>query len=398
MYKLCDRLSGKYIIFAQIKGKYYLWGDASCFLPVNYTFSDGFSASCFDKLVADFCGYEVSPVSKEIKYSGELFNQMPYNTTMYDEIKALVSNQYLDIEAKKYVRIKLDVKQNSSQEHINSVLKDTLILAQNTAKEFSKYYDFACPLTAGYDSRMMFAVLESIGKVKYTYTMNHKNFDENTPDIAIPKKITADKGVTHIIQDDIPAPQEIKEFIESVAGEWTTHLTIDNANTTKTIVKDDVMCSGQIIDQIGKHSTAKAIPDFAVSGWYAQMKFVNKSRYYRTETKKQIKEWKKEKETYIGDLLGWESRICRWATLNEMIYSLVGLNTLNFLNCREIFLKYISLPIKFRENKGIHKYYLKQIDDSLLSYRFNKPVNIPWYKKNWIYRYLYLAKNFYKKK
>lgn len=372
LYRLCDRFSGKHIIMLEIDGKYYLWGDASCYLPVNYTFANGnFCAGCTDKMVADYLGFDISPISKEIKYSGKSYMQLPYNITMYDEIKALLANQYLDIDAEKYIRIKLDVKRNSSKEHIDSVLKNTYELTQNTAKEYCEYYDFACPLTAGYDSRVVFAVMESIGKLRYAYTMKHKNFTDKTPDIAIPKKITSDREIPYIIKEDIETPEDIKKFVFDFLGDWTSEIMIDYAYTSKSIVKDDSILSGQIIEQLGNHSVVKGIPDCFVNARLAQLKVMNKSPYYKEETKKHIKEWKNAGEKYFGDLLAWESRVSRWATQNEMLYSLIGLNILNFFNCRELILQYISLPIKFRVNRGVHNYFYKTADSGLLNYQFN---------------------------
>ena len=53
-------------------------------------------------MVADICGYDYSKKSIDIRNSSVFEEEaLPYNWTMYDEVKALLPNHYLDINKKR---------------------------------------------------------------------------------------------------------------------------------------------------------------------------------------------------------------------------------------------------------------------------------------------------------
>lgn len=364
--------AGKYIIFYRTGDKVLFFGDASCSLQLNYSFiGDTVYASSVDYLLGTHCGYNISNYSMEIRNSANYSHPMPYNLTMFDNIKALLPDHYLDITLKSAVRVKIKVPSGTGSKELVSLSKTYI---ENITAEYQKYYPLICPLTGGNDSKLVFAFMKNSGKSFNCYTFYHKGFTPQTPDVAIPPQICSDYSIRHFFVNDIEMSNEYKESLEAFIGPYHSQSTINMAATYLSSFSDYALVSGDIIDQIGKSLLGNNIPVFFASPSYFCCKLHNTSALCKRELASYLESIRNSGQwNYVFDLFGLESRCGRWAAQTGMIYSMCSINVLNIFNCRDVITAWISIPRKLRIRKFIHKSILEQLDPNLLSYPTNSP-------------------------
>lgn len=390
LFNICNRFAGKYIIMYRHQDELFIWGDATCSIQINYSFyKEDICVSSVDNLVALYFGFEVSDYSKMIREGSDLSQPLPNDLTMFDDVKALLPNHYLDISNKKAERIKLNVRQTTSNEKINLILNNTIDLVSNIVKEYNQEYSLVCPLTSGYDSRVVFSFLRDVVTDLQCYTFQHAGFTKETGDIWVAEKICETFSNKHTIIEDMVAPASFTEELKKIIGNYHSNYTIDLAYTYNSAFYGKALLNGDIIDQIGKSLLGNTIPTFLANAFYFQCKIHNHSVLSRKELNEYLHTVKYNNEfNYIFDLFAMENRCGRWASQGQMIYSICGINSLNIFNCRELILQWIALPRKLRTKKIIHNAVFSARDKKLMNIPFNPDEKYAILKNNWLLFYL----------
>ena len=386
-----NRFAGKYVILFKSYSEIYVWGDATCSVPINYTCAAfDLCISSSDNLIAKNNGFPVSEYSKKIRLGSDLSQALPWNMTMYDEIKALLPNHYLSLSSRNVTRVSFEASINTNKTNISNTLSQTLFTVTNIAKEYTQYYNLSCPLTSGFDSRVVYAILSDVLGNFDCYTFRHANFSPNEGDIVIPAEICKHYNRKHIIIDDIEAPDDYIHSIKEVLGDYIPNRLINIAYTYNSELSEYAQINGDIIDQIGKSLIGNNIPTGLASSAFFQCKIHNKEISSRSEIKKHIDSMMTAgKKENIFDLFAMENRCGRWASQTSMIYSACGITSLNFFNCRELILLWSSIPRKARTQKQIHHYLFNELDPSLLNFSFNPGSKLNRIiKENWLAFYL----------
>ena len=232
LFYACGRFAGKYVILVEENDKIYLWGDATCTLQVNYAFlKENVCVSFSDKITAKAFELGESEIAKDIRKKGANNHPLPYELTMYNGVRALLPNHYLDLNARKSVRINLKIPTGQAPTSVDDVVDSTLKLILNTAREYGKYYSFACAVTSGNDSRVVYAVLSKLGLDQERFTFRHKGFTDATGDIAVPHQFICADGKNHLIIDDMVAPEGFGERVREFLGNWQSPFFINLAYT-----------------------------------------------------------------------------------------------------------------------------------------------------------------------
>ncbi len=389
-FNTCNRFAGKYIIVYCYRDELFIWGDATCSIQINYSFyKEDICISSADNLVALYFGFEVSDYSKKIREGSDLSQPLPNDLTMFDDVKALLPNHYLDISNKKVERIQLNVRPISSNEKINLILNNTIDLVSNIVKEYNQEYSLVCPLTSGYDSRVVFSFLRNVVTELQCYTFKHTGFTKKTGDMWVPKKICKTFSNSHTIIQDMAAPASFTEELKKIIGNYHSNYTINLAYTYNSAFYGKALLNGDIIDQIGKSLLGNAIPTFLANASYFQCKIHNCSVLSKKEISEYLHTVKHNNEfNYIFDLFAMENRCGRWASQGGMIYSICGINSLNMFNCRELILQWIALPRKLRTKKIIHNAIFSARDEKLMDIPFNPDDTYAILKNNWVLFYL----------
>ena len=386
LFHLCERFAGKYVMLIEEAGQAYLWGDATCSIQMNYAFQpDAFCISFAEKITASVFGFELSNEAKDIRAKGSNNQPLPFNLTMYDEVKALLPNHYLDIKKQKSVRVKLRYPNTKTSANVDAIIEKALTMAQNTAREYGKYYRFACPVTSGYDSRVVYAILSRLGLDQERYTYSHKGFTDATADIAIPHRFLSDEGKSHTVVADMEAPDSFRNEIKEMLGDWQSDFSINLAYTHQQCFPNLALSTGDIMGQIGQSHVANTVPNRLITASFMQCKLHTNSPYAKQYIRTQIKGMKEHEDIELLYLLmDWECRLGRWTTQVALIYAFFGISSLNIFNNSE-YIQLLSLvPRKIRVRQMVHRRMLEKISPNLLQYPFNPEERHGWVKKNWV--------------
>lgn len=389
LFPSCDRLAGKYVILVENGESAYVWGDATCSLQLNYSLIDDEGEQCIassDMFVALKYGYKVSKLSTKIREKSSLLQPLPFNLTMFDEVKALLPNHYLCLGSNRYsIRIKLNKENTEKENKVEDLINRTATLVENIAKQYGEYYALSCPVTSGYDSRVVYAIQDYLGLDKIRYTFFHRGFTNDTGDIEIPRRFISDSGKEYSIIKDMIAPEDFKSQVRNFLGGWQDVSTIDLAYTYIRNVGDKALVNGNIIGQTGQSYVTNVVPNKLITPRFMQCKIHNYSDSALLLLGKYSEEIRSTGEcNKVADLFEWESRLGRWAPQADLVYSFCGIASLNFFNCREIILSFIKVPRRDRVHKKIHKKYLNLFNPELLKYPFNPDERFGWIKNSWI--------------
>jgi len=368
------RFAGKYVLIYEENCNLYIIGDATCSIPVNYCVNDQFAVSSSSELIAARFGFCHSHEYLEIRRASDVSQALPYNITLYKEVEQLLPNHYFDVSKRRSFRFTLNSCGNLS---IGDAARMTAELIHNITKEYANRCKLICPLTSGKDSRVVLAFLRRHVNDLICYTIKHRKFRSDEPDLVIPKEIARKLGIEYKQVEDSEVPENIIESFDGLFGkDLYSKYTLMNAYTIKENFKDFAIVNGDIIGQIGKSSLHRNIPDKWASTSYFMCKLHNNSKKAKVYLKKWYKNAKCADDVSMMDKFSWEIRLGRWAGQENAIYNILGVLYLNIFNCRDIIIAWTQTDRKLRKNSGLHKGILSIVDSELLDIPFGSDRNL----------------------
>jgi len=256
------KLAGRFAIISQLITDLIVLPDPSCSIHVAYICDKNheLKLSSNPKLIADYDGLQESELSSQIKPQAEEMHPLPYDLTMYDEIKFVIPNHYLDCRERKMIRYyPLDEVANVSSERAAQI---SVSLLENMVKGYATRTNLSIPLTAGIDSRTVMAVCRNLIKEIPLYTFNHKRFTENTPDIVIPKEITSRFNLAYYCMTDLELPKEVSNIYKNELGSsMNTSIAINSYTYFKSKISEYTFLTGDVIPLV-KSSLAETFPNY----------------------------------------------------------------------------------------------------------------------------------------
>lgn len=364
------QLGGKYVIFYAENEKCFCVGDATCSVPVFYTTGTSrFVCAFSQKLISDHLSLKPDPKLLKIRKSGNLNQAMPYDVTIFKEIKQLVPNHCLDMVCERSVRF---VNENKRQKKLSArqAAKITLPMIAKIADFYSSKFKLRCPLTAGRDSRVVLSFLKSTP----TYTVWQPRFEKDNQDWVIPPRLANLCGVEHSELTSVDLTDKDRVRAEWLFGE--NNYSVDVYRLALTLEKyypNEAVIEGDIIGQVGKCSLHRDIPSFLASSAYFRCKLHN----YSKESKILLKEWLKEiknanEKVNVFDLFSVENRLGRWSAQTHIVHNMTGRFYFNIFNSRSIIYAFSAVDRKKRKNSEIHIEFIKNNFPILLSVPFEK--------------------------
>lgn len=350
-------LVGRYVIVAEIEDGLYILPDATGTVPVNYYVAEGhFAVSSNLALLRDLFNLTISNQAEAIQ-KGALEQQhpMPNNLTVYQQVKNVLPNHYLDIQAqasKRFFPI-----QKLAETSVDSAVNQTSEIVGNILKKVLENEKVAIPLTSGFDSRLILSFFKDYTDDIVAYTFAHENFDSNTADIVVPTALSEkfDFAYKVLPRKTLDASQ-LSQAANDLAGMQNDRI-IENAYTlAMSEFNDRSFIPGDIIP-LAKSNFGQNLPDGLASISY----LVTKSHNYSSENKQAIQNWKDELKPYLSssnvsiyDLFFWENRWGRWFTNNAQNYDYFS-NPLYIFNNRYLIELWLGVPRKLRSKKAVHK-------------------------------------------
>ena len=382
-WNFCDRLAGKYVICYLHQSHMYVWGDATCSIPLNYGKNDGIICiSPFDKMTAATIGVQPDEHLVQLRQSADPSQAMPYDWTPYKNVKALFPNRILDLQTMKATRMRIpvDFRKGNTEE----IIQRTLDLCKTIGKAYAEEYDLVCPLTAGYDSRAVLAIMRQVIPDIPCFTIKLQGLDEHSSDVSVPRQICNALNQPYQLDEAFTPSDALIKSIEMYAGLVNARDRIVEALIFQSAHQGKARLHGDIIGQIGKSSVMNNVPKTLITPSFLQCKCHNTDSLTKSAFSAYIQEIQANGDgSWIGDLFSWENRCGRWAGQEEALYALCGMISLNIFNCREVILQWIRIPRKNRKQSCVHKEMIAETEPGLLDIPFNQGSKLDVLKKYW---------------
>jgi len=365
--------AGRYLIFSgNNKGLRYVLTDPTVSIPINYTF-DGkeYMLSSHAKYIADNYGYKPSEVAINIKNQAEQQQPLPYNMTMFGEIKTLIPNHFLNINDQKMVRFFPVRLLNKTS--MDTAVNETIEKSKNIIKGYFNTRKISLPITSGVDSRALLSLMKDQADDLKMYTYYHDEFTEETGDIKIPKELSKKNGIDYHTLPIKEMPRALDhEITEELAG-IENHRILNNGYTySESMLSGYSPAQGDIIS-LAKSPFGKDLPE----SWATLNYFITKTHNYSTEIKGYVKSWMKDTEQYardnqvsMYDLYNWEYRLGRWLPNNIKNYDYF-IDPIYIFNCRYLTELWVSIPKNERTKRSLHLEIMKKEWPELLSIPLN---------------------------
>ena len=141
------KLGGKYIIIFQFQHNYGCICDATSSLPLFYTFQNGemYCASSY-KILADRFQLTPNKGLQKIRNCSDISQAMPYDITIYGEIRQLLPNHVLSLTENKAFRF-VNISGSSDVLTSEMAAEQTLPYIMNLAKYYASITKINCPIT-----------------------------------------------------------------------------------------------------------------------------------------------------------------------------------------------------------------------------------------------------------
>lgn len=370
------KLGGKYLILYREGEQYFLLGDATTSIPIFYNTSRPFACSSNSQYLVKQYGYSPDPELQKIRDSGEISQAMPYDVTRYREIKQLLPNHYLFVNAQSARRF---VNADKPQRVLpaEEAARITAPMIDAIGRFYQSRFSVYCPITSGRDSRVVLAFLAQREAVP-CYTIRHPEHHGEEQDLVIPKQLCEKCQVPYTQIQDVMVSEELKGSMDRLLGESQySQRTLRIARTIQTYYGSGAVVNGDIIGQVGKCSLHRDIPlRFATPGYF-RCKLHNYSSGAKTELGNWLEEIKASGECVNAfDLFSIENRMARWAGQENLIYNSIGQLYINMFNSRSILYTWTAVDRKERKGSAIHISLIRQKKPELLAVPFESDENI----------------------
>ena len=313
---------------------------------------------------------------------------LPGDLTLIEDVWQLLPNHYYDSEKQGGVRFDTRDKRFAKAMPVEQCVAFTLPLLLNITKQIKKDFQIHCPITGGWDSRIVLALLKQEQEQVSAdyYTLRHQMDPLKDADLCVPRQMAEDYGLTYKVIEDLRAPDELAADFDLIFGENTySKYFLSLAYTLQQNLNGGAILNGDIVGQIGKASLHRNVPASLFGPRYYCCKLHN----YSAGAYSVMKQWKEQAYSVssareVCDLFTEEMRLGRWAAAENLIYSTLGLVWINLFNCKKIICSWEMVARKERMSSLIHKGYLKQLDGSLLHYGVNasEPKLYAFFKRN----------------
>ncbi|SFC11094.1 hypothetical protein SAMN04488102_10385 [Alkalibacterium subtropicum] len=349
-------LAGRYVILFRVKEELWVLPDATSSVPVYYTVTGHETVvASSQKRIADVLGFELSASAVKIKASAEEQQSLPYDSAMYDEMKAVIPNHYLNVNEQRAVRHFPSYKMQ--EKTVEEVALETIHLTQNVVDNYMAERELIIPLTAGKDSRLVLSFFRKYQDRIKLYTFNHHPESPEPDDIRIPKQLTEKLGLTYrVFPREQLEESDYKHYQTMFSGTQNKRI-LENALTLKkSEYRDQSFVTGDIIPLV-KSNFGRKLPEKLATPSY----LVTKTHNYSKENKARITEWLNEvkgsaheNQVSLYDLFFWEMRLGRWLPNNMANYDTMSDPVLIFNN-RHLIESWSAIPRAKRVDTAIHE-------------------------------------------
>ncbi len=391
--KLTDKIestykyAGRFIIICIKNNEIFLFHDASASRKIYHTtnLEKNWCAS-LPQIIAKYCNIEKTNNQEVLDfYNSRVFFAHRkidvLNNTIFDNIKQLLPNHYLDLKKGRPIRY-WPVNANdliSLEEGLERGSK----MIRGIVESYAGRYKLMLAVTSGNDTRLMLAASKNIVDDVYIYINKNPDIDENHRDLRVGSKIIKKLGLKYnILEYSNDVDEDFREiFLENniFASEELIGL-IYNIYYLK--FPDRVNMPGNFSD-ISRNffSTHKKniTPELLSKLWsYGDNKYVI-GQYYTWFN--EMYPLAKKLNYNILDLFNWEERNGNWYTKTQVDKDIAQEELIPF-NSRLLMSIFLAVPKKYRD-LDTNIFYR-----SLVKKLWPEAMAIPMYPKSYLKFYL----------
>jgi hypothetical protein len=397
------KYAGRFVLFFILNESVYVFHDSGASRKIYYTVGME-SMWCGSKphVIAKYSGINKTSDKTVLDfYNSDDFklheNADVYTNTIYDNIKHLPANFYLDIQMgkafrywpnKKLIETSLDQGVERGAKMLSGILKS-----------INFRYNLMIPVTAGFDSRLILAATKEIKNDPYFYILKNRDMSDSHQDITIPSRLLSKQGLTlNIIEYSNDVDKEFREIYfknDEFANEKFLPIIY---NVFYKRFQDKINLPG-LLSGISRNYFDTYKKNITADILVKRFKYENNKLAYNS-----FKEWidgvqeiAYELKYDIGDLFNWEENN---GNLHTKVQSNKDIAQDEFapFNCRNLLITFLSVPKKYRNRYTniFYKAMIKYMWPELLSEPFNPNLwkyyyatklrlywTLRWLKKGW---------------
>lgn len=319
-------LSGRFVLIIHWDGRTIVLNDACSLRSVYYFRKDSsLIVASQVKLIGRFIHLEsnknyASLLNSSYYKTCEEF-YLPPSSQLYENVERLLPNHFLDLNLvtqHRYWPFKEIVEVDS-----DFAVTASAAILKNLMATISKKFNIAFPLTAGYDSRTIFAASKDNAQNFYYYTLQFRKLNKTSDDIKIPLKMVKTYDLKHDIidcqMDTDPGFWDIyRQGIDLPHADWAKIAYGASRIFPQNYISIKGACS-EIVKQwyqkrINKNSVL--VPDRLVRlepGWN-ELPFVQVDVGKWIEQNQQIA---KDFNIELLDMFVWEVKVASWQSQNQ---------------------------------------------------------------------------------
>ena len=375
---------GRWILIADDNKEIRLFNDAVGYRQIFYTdlsFCDELWCASQPGIVADLLNFQMGHDSLEFLYSNKSRSNWQYwwpgTTSPYREIKHLLPNHYIDLQTGVNYRYwpKKPIDRLSLEEAVD---KNSNIL-RGLMQSASNRFDLALSITSGRDTRVILAASKDISDKLYCFTMLYWDLNEDSPDVAIPRRLLSKLGLKHnIIRCPSYMERDFKKLYErnvSTAREIYGTIAQGLYNSypqDKVCLKGNAIPIGKCIGRErlrnrGKPSGVKVTADDLA--WLATM---DKLPFAIKSCEKWLAELNEIYNIDVLDLFWWENKEPNWQAMSQLEWDIVQEVLVPF-NCRSFLSNMLAVDPKYR--KGPEFKFHQALITNMWPELLHEPVN-----------------------
>lgn len=391
LFEALAMLGGRYLLL--VAGKdLRLVGDANGSLQVFHASVSGttWCAAQADLLAEEF-GFEEDPearayIERSVRELGEY--SWPAVATLYPDVSRLLPNHYLDLRAGTVRRYWPTAP--LTPRSIDAVKADIARRLTGMMQAAANRFDLSMGVSAGLDSRLMFAASRSVKDRIVYYTGQNAERGKNHPDVRIPRAMLAAAGVEHhLIEADAEVdPEFAAVYKASVPFANKKRIRGLQAQYRRYELKR-VAVLGNISENV-RSFYRSGMPDLPTRGFTAQTFAERRGLGDYPFRIRAVQRYLDELDTcnthgydYL-DILMWEHGSGIWFAQNTTEFVCAWQDVFLPFNCRALLLDMLSTPMATRMTpaKELYAAVAREMWPEVLAYPINPLTPQKWFMEH----------------
>jgi len=378
------RLGGRWILILRNNDQKFLFIDALGMRQVFYTdpaHTQSVWAFSHPKLAERTLGLTMDDTAQRYMDSyvwrSDPEYRWPVASTPYREVRRLLPNHYLDLNTGACHRYWPD--RPLGRRRLEDAIEEISVLMRGLLKAAAHRFDLAIAVTAGIDSRLVWAACKEIRQNVSFITLRKARDPDNYADFDIPARLASNLGLDHtVIKASGMASAEFSGAFKENVFLAHDHYAADAEAILKQFSRAKVVITGSG-GETARCYYGSRIPGYRrITPEYLAILDVRGSEF----ALQHYRGWLEQLgETYgldVLDLFYWENRTA-WLAMTALEFDIAWRDNITPFNCRDVLTTMLAVNERYREppDYQLFRRLIGRIWPELLSEPFNPHLTNP---------------------